>query len=216
MTDDSVFGTDDAMPDNQSGTTPATTGSGSQDSGTGDGGSAPGAGTTETGGTTASGSTGSGSSSGGSASPSAGSSSGSTGGSSSGSGSGGSSPSGALPATTSSGPGVNSQILDAVKQSNSTVLGSAGNNGAAIAYQKVAQAASFAVQDSTDYLRNIMAMSSAATGVALKKMVENPATAAQYTPVLTAAQDAVTAAQENFAAVGSAAGTVVSGFPSGS
>jgi hypothetical protein len=111
---------------------------------------------------------------------------------------------------------VNSQILDAVKQSNSTVLGSAGNNGAAIAYQKVAQAASFAVQDSTDYLRNIMAMSSAATGVALKKMVENPATAAQYTPVLTAAQDAVTAAQENFAAVGSAAGTVVSGFPSGS
>lgn len=119
-----------------------------------------------------------------------------------------------VPATT--GPGVNSQILDAVKQSNSAVLGSAANNGSAIAYQKVAQAASFAVQDSTDYLRNIMAMSSAATGVALKKMVENPATAAQYTPVLTAAQDAVTAAQENFAAVGSAAGTVVSGFPSGS
>ena len=116
----------------------------------------------------------------------------------------------------SAGPGVNSVILDTVKQSNSAVLGAAGNNGAAIAYQKVAQAASFAVQDSTDYLRNIMAMSSAATGVALKKMVESPATAAQYTPVLTAAQTAVTEAQKNFSAVGTAAGTVVSGFPSGS
>lgn len=120
------------------------------------------------------------------------------------------------PAPVTSGPGVNSMILDAVKQSNSAVLGAAGSNGSAIAYQKVAQAAAFAVQDSTDYLRNIMAMSSAATGVALKKMVENPATAAQYTPVLTAAQGAVTAAQENFTAVGTAAGTVVSGFPSGS
>lgn len=213
MTDDSVFGTDDITPDNQSGTT-----SGSTSAAAGSG-----SGATGSGGSPASGSTGTGSSSGGSSSPSAGGSSGSAGESSAGSGSGGSSASGggsstsgALPATTSSGPGVNSQILDAVKQSNSTVLGSAGSNGAAIAYQKVAQAASFAVQDSTDYLRNIMAMSSAATGVALKKMVENPATAAQYTPVLTAAQDAVTAAQENFAAVGAAAGTVVSGFPSGS
>lgn len=115
-----------------------------------------------------------------------------------------------------SGPGVNSMILDAVKQSNSAVLGSASNNGSAIAYQKVAQATAFAVQDSTDFLRNIMAMSAAATGVALKKMVEDPTTAPKYTPVLDAAQKAVTAAQSNFEAVGTSAGKVVSGFPSGS
>lgn len=114
------------------------------------------------------------------------------------------------------GPGVNSVILDAVTQSNGAVLGASGKGGSAIAYQKVAQAAAFAVQDSTDYLRNVMAMASAATGVALKKMVENPATAPQYTPILTAAQGAVTAAQENFANVGAAAGKVVSSFPSGS
>jgi len=120
------------------------------------------------------------------------------------------------PPPASTGPGVNSVILDAVKQSNTAVLGAAGNNGAAIAYQKVAQAASFAVQDSTDYLRNIMAMSSAATGVALKKMVETPATAGQYKPVLEAAQAAVTAAQKNFQEVGTAAGKVVGGFPSNS
>ncbi|WP_420402834.1 RebB family R body protein [Nisaea sp.] len=187
MTDDSVFGTDDTTPDDEPGF-----GAGGTESGgstTGEAGTGEPA-ASESG----AGSSGAGSGTGGGATPAAAS----------------------VLATTGSGPGVNSQILDAVTQSNGAVLGAAGSNGSAIAYQKVAQAAAFAVQDSTDYLRNIMAMSSAATGVALKKMVENPATAAQYTPVLTAAQTAVTEAQKNFSAVGSAAGTVVDGFPSGS
>ncbi|UUX48045.1 hypothetical protein NUH88_11505 [Nisaea acidiphila] len=112
------------------------------------------------------------------------------------------------------GPGVNSMILDAVKQSNSAVLGASGENGASIAYQKVAQAAAFAVQDSTDYLRNIMAMSAAATGVALQKMVANPSEATLYEPILTQANLAVTNARTNFTDVGSAAGTIVKDFPS--
>lgn len=194
MTDDSVFGTDDAAA-----------GSGSEAGSTQP---TPGAGKTPESGAT----TGASSGTGGSSSSGTPSSSGalSSGGGAQPSGTGG------LLTPTTPGPGVNSMIVDAVNQSNTAVLGSASQNGSAIAYQKVAQAAAFAVQDSTDYLRNIMAMSSAATGVALKKMVENPATAAQYTPVLTAAQGAVAAAQENFSAVGTAAGTVVSGFPSGS
>lgn len=202
MTDDSVFGTDDVASGTSSNdaadSTPA--GAASDPSATdpsSDGGSSD---------------KGSSASSGGSDPAGAG-----TGTDESGdSGSGNDASAASAPVPASTGPGVNSVILDAVQQSNSAVLGASGNSGAAIAYQKVAQAAAFAVQDSTDYLRNIMAMSSAATGVALKKMVENPATAAQYTPVLTAAQGAVTAAQTNFQAVGTSAGSVVSGFPSGS
>lgn len=209
MTDDSVFGTDDVAsgtsPNDTADSTPA--------------GAAPDPSASEPSSGASDHSSGGGSSDEGSSASSgdndpAGASTGTDDSGNSDAGNDSSTPSAPVPAST--GPGVNSVILDAVKQSNSAVLGASGNNGAAIAYQKVAQAAAFAVQDSTDYLRNIMAMSSAATGVALKKMVENPATAAQYTPVLTAAQDAVTAAQTNFQAVGTSAGSVVSGFPSGS
>ena len=111
-------------------------------------------------------------------------------------------------------PAVNPQIVDAVQVTKSNVMDVAGEEGQAIAYQKVAQAAAFAVQDSTDYLRNIETMSTAAQGVALTLMIQtqNPF----YLQVITAAQEAVTAAQTNFAAVGSAASTVATEFPSGS
>jgi len=108
---------------------------------------------------------------------------------------------------------VNPQILDAVTKTQGFVLKTAGDEGKGIAYQKVSQAAAFAVQDATDYLRNIMTISMTAQGIALQKMVEAPAQAAIYTPILEAAQQAVVTAQTNFAGVGTAAAGVVNAFP---
>ncbi len=108
---------------------------------------------------------------------------------------------------------VNPQVLNAVAITNSNVLGAAKETGAGIAFQKVSQAAAFAVQDATDYMRNVMTVALTAQGIALKLMIEKKDPS--YAPVLAAAQAAVTMAEGVFSAVGTAAGQVVSSFPSG-
>jgi len=148
----------------------------------------------------------SGGSSGGGSGSSSGGSSGGSSGSGSGSGAGGG---GSVPMA------LNQQIVEAVQTTNQTVLGASGKEGAAVAYQKVAQAAAFSVQDATDYLRNVMTMASTATGVCLQLMIAKETTS-PYTDIIEAATKAVTSAQQNFDAVGKSAGTVVSDFPSGS
>jgi hypothetical protein len=74
---------------------------------------------------------------------------------------------------------VNAQIIDAVQAStefafglnntltNPAVTGSRLSAGVAIAYDKVAQATSLAIQDATDYERNVLAIASATQGKAL-------------------------------------------------
>lgn len=116
-------------------------------------------------------------------------------------------------AGTASG-GVNAQILDAVKQSTSAVMGSAADQGMATAYQKVAQAAAFAVQDATDYSRNVENIAMTAQGVIVAKMLEDQSNIPIYTPVLATLQEMVIAASTNLATVGSTAATVASAFPS--
>ena len=116
--------------------------------------------------------------------------------------------------TASSGSGVNAQILDAVQQSTAAVMGSAANQGMATAYQKVAQAAAFAVQDATDYSRNIENIAMTAQGVIIAKMLESEANIPIYTPVLATVQEMVVAASTNLATVGATAATVASSFPS--
>ena len=93
------------------------------------------------------------------------------------------------------------------------VLDVAQQEGQSVAYQKVTQATAFAIQDATDYLRNVETISTAAQGVALTKLLaeQNPF----YLTVLTAEQEAVVAAQANFTAVGAAATTVTTTYPSG-
>lgn len=105
---------------------------------------------------------------------------------------------------------ISPYVVKAVQLSQTNVVDVAQQEGASIAFQKVAQAAAFAVQDATDYLRNVQTISTAAQGVALTLMLEtkNPF----YATVLAAAQEAVVAAQANFAAVGDAASTTVSDF----
>ncbi len=131
----------------------------------------------------------------------------------------GSSPSasGEAPAAPASTPplstALNPQIVQAVGTTNHAVLNGAipGANG--VAYQKVAQAAAYAVQDSTDYMRNIMSMASATTGVAMQKMLATKEVD-PYADIIKAATQAVTDAQKTFAGVGEAASGVVKDFDS--
>ena len=109
---------------------------------------------------------------------------------------------------------VNPQILDAVKQTTTFVTSAAGNTGTGIAYQKVSQAAALAIQDAADFMRNLMTISATATGVAMTKMVEDPAVNIPlFTPVIETAQSIATFATTQFTAVGEAAAKVVTGFP---
>lgn len=124
------------------------------------------------------------------------------------------SPQGGGSTAVASSGGVNAQILDAVKQSTEAVMGSAADQGMATAYQKVAQAAAFAVQDATDYSRNVENIAMTAQGVIVAKMLENEANIPIYTPVLATLQEMVIAASTNLATVGTTAAAVASEFPS--
>jgi len=113
---------------------------------------------------------------------------------------------------------LNPMIVQAVDYTNSVIGSSVSVEANGIAYQKVAQATAFSVQDATDYLRNMMAMAGAAQGVALEKMIEAaaiPDTTKMdaYQTVLSAAQAAITAAETVFSDVGSDAGTIASDYP---
>lgn len=108
---------------------------------------------------------------------------------------------------------LNPQIVQAVGTTNHAVLNGAGPGANGIAYQKVAQAAAYAVQDSTDYMRNIMSMASATTGVALQKMLVEKTTD-PYADIIKAATQAVTDAQQTFTNVGTASSSVVKDFDS--
>ncbi|MCC9625644.1 hypothetical protein LPB41_28555 [Thalassospira sp. MA62] len=106
---------------------------------------------------------------------------------------------------------LNPQIVQAVGTTNHAVLNGAAPGANGIAYQKVTQAAAYAVQDSTDYMRNIMSMASATTGVAMQQMLATKQTD-PYKDIIAAATKAVTDAQATFKGVGEAASSVVNDF----
>jgi len=116
-------------------------------------------------------------------------------------------------ALTATAGGVNAQIIDAVSQTNTAVLGTAADQGAATAYQKVAQSSAFAIQDATDYSRNIENIAMTAQGVIVTKMLENEANIPIYTPVLATLQEMVIAASTNLATVGTTATAIATEFP---
>ncbi|MFV1850372.1 MAG: hypothetical protein ACMZ66_06650 [Thalassospira sp.] len=124
-----------------------------------------------------------------------------------------SSPADVAPNTPPLSTALNPQIVQAVGTTNHAVLNGAipGANG--VAYQKVAQAAAYAVQDLTDYLRNIMSMASATTGVAMQQMLAKKEVD-PYADIIKAATQAVTDAQKTFSSVGTSASSVVKDFDS--
>ncbi|GBF82097.1 hypothetical protein [Aphanothece sacrum] len=88
--------------------------------------------------------------------------------------------------------------------------------GAGKAYQSVAQSMALAVQDATDYLRNISTIASTAVAVATEMMIANPEELGQYIEIINKAQDTVNKAATTFQKIGTDAGQVLEDFPSGS
>lgn len=113
---------------------------------------------------------------------------------------------------------ANPQIIDAVGRSTGFVFGpNAGaaptaNAGTAIAYQKVAQAAALAVQDGTDYQRNILSLSTVAQGKALAMMFAEKSVS-PYAEILLLAMLAAIGATITVGQIDSAATTAASTFP---
>lgn len=110
---------------------------------------------------------------------------------------------------------VNPQVIDAINQvqlatmSPQVVL----TSGAGKAYQSVAQSTAIAVQDATDALRNISTIATTAAGVAMAQYLATGEP--RYANVLTKAQELMQGATEDFTKIGSAAATVLKGFPAG-
>lgn len=85
-------------------------------------------------------------------------------------------------------------------------------SGAGKAYQSVAQSTAIAVQDSADYLRNVMTISSVAYGVAMALTAAgNP----NASTLITNANQIVTNAAQQFKTIGLNAAAVLKAFPSG-
>ncbi|MGK7941431.1 MAG: hypothetical protein AB4062_15040 [Crocosphaera sp.] len=88
--------------------------------------------------------------------------------------------------------------------------------GAGKAYQSVAQSMAIAVQDGTNYLENVLTISTAAIGVAMSKIVANPyENIPKYQPVIEQAGKTIEMATKNLANIGKEAGEILKNFPSG-
>ena len=121
-------------------------------------------------------------------------------------------------AANSSAPDVNQQIVNAVSKSTGFVFGPnagatpAANAGTAIAYEKAAQAAALAVQDATDYQRNVLSISTVAQGKALAMMFAEK-TINPYAEILLLAIIASVGAAITAGAVDFVAAEVAKDFP---
>lgn len=109
---------------------------------------------------------------------------------------------------------VNPQVTDAVAQSNNAVLGVAKAEGNGMAHQMVAQAVAMAIQDATEFLRSMNAISATTIGVATEILLSQPDKSPQATAAIEAATKSVNTAVTNFQAIGSTATSIISNFPS--
>lgn len=130
-------------------------------------------------------------------------------------------------ATPAADPGavVNPQIVDAVRTSTGFAFGLENklqapvdngtrlSSGAAVAYEKAAQAAAFAVQDATDYQRNVMSISNVAQGKALAMMFADKEHIATYAQILVLAMASSLAAVVTAGEVGAQATKMLQSFP---
>jgi len=109
---------------------------------------------------------------------------------------------------------VNPQVLDTISvlQGATMVSGVVRTSGAGKAYQSVAQSSAMAVQDATDYLRNMGTMSTTAVGAAMAQLLADPKEFGLYKEVINEAQGLVTKAADNFKTIGKDAAEVLQNF----
>jgi len=82
--------------------------------------------------------------------------------------------------------------------------------GAGRAYQSVAQSTAIAIQDATDYLRNVSTIAVTAIGVGMAQVAGN---LPQGTTVISTAQSLLSQAISDFAGISAAATTVATQYP---
>jgi len=83
--------------------------------------------------------------------------------------------------------------------------------GAGRAYQAVAQSTAIAIQDATDYLRNVSTIATTSIGVAMAQIAASQG--AEGTELLTTAQGLITKAVADFSSISAAAIAVAGNYP---
>lgn len=86
--------------------------------------------------------------------------------------------------------------------------------GAGKAYQSVAQSMAIAVQDVTDYLRNVSTVASTAIAVSTQLMISTKEIE-PYSSIITKSQETVDKAAGTFKEIGMSSGEILKNFPSG-
>ncbi len=86
-------------------------------------------------------------------------------------------------------------------------------DGAGKAYQSVAQSSAIAIQDATDYLRNVNTITATAIGVAMAQMLENPEAVDELQKVIASAQNISQGAANQFEMVSEKAALMLKNFP---
>lgn len=109
---------------------------------------------------------------------------------------------------------VNPQIISAVTETNKALMAPLPELPTRVVKTQVSQAVGLAIADASEYLRNITSLSTAVTGVALRKMLEDMSQVPQATAALTAATTAVSSATANLEAIGLSAKAVLDAWPS--
>lgn len=112
----------------------------------------------------------------------------------------------AVRATTDFTFGLNAKLMEPVKD------GSRLSSGAAIAFDKAAQAAALSMQDASDYMRNVMSVAGVAQGKAMAEILAG-VNVANATTVMTLAQTAVSEATKAVTALGTAQTGMLTSFP---
>jgi|SRR5690606_2445523 len=117
---------------------------------------------------------------------------------------------------------VNPQVLDAIKEASFGAFGRFDNAssgkldvGVEIARLKVAQATSLAIQDATDYQRNMMAIMTAVQSKAFTMMFTDPTQATVYQTISNQALEVMTKTAAFYANACSNAGAALEKYPSG-
>lgn len=110
---------------------------------------------------------------------------------------------------------ANPAVIATVKAVNGTVTEPtmSRNVGSGAAFQSVSQSTAIAIQDATEYVRNITAMSSTAIGMSLAKLVATKDLT--YKEVITIAQNAITTASNNMKEIGTVASDIAKNYPIG-
>lgn len=108
---------------------------------------------------------------------------------------------------------VNAQIVSSLQTTRDMVLGEK-SFAVDLVRSQVTQALGLAVTDATDYMRNITAICTAATGVAFRMILSgDPTKIAPATQAITTASEAVTNAALNLTKVGESVASVLQKWP---